>query len=688
MPEHEHTIKKRKKTHHKQSDRLLLLPSFPYYTRSFLHKSSITVVRFSVKGILATGSSDGILKFWARDLSTTSPKTIEEGSNNGNGIVFIKQYKIDHNGVKDIVFNWDGNYCALLGLPNNEGKTTIRLFDMISLDLISSILVDDKIGNICLGKYDGDLRLITCSSTTSEVSVYDPLDLESSQKDPKPLIATLELHSDSVSSICFNHTYNTFISADKSGNIEYWIPNTTSNSISVSNSSESFSFPLSTKKYQFFQFKSATSLYEFKKTKTSPVFLTSSPNGKYFAVWDNTDKIHIFRFLTGKIVLSLDEGIPSLEEKIKNLGEDDLAELETKFGPISSINKKIGFWKSERDQREGEEHNCLRNASWDASSTILIYSTPLGIKLNSLLSKSNEVYIGNHEDLIFGDVCLFQNNSFSSSDSPFSTINDNVDDVNTELEVITGGNELLKKKRMVQQRSMIITKSLNFDDPRFYLFYDDLDLQNDKIENNKNKNNVKLKNLRDILNEDPNSIITSKDKKNSKNTFNQAENKNESFKDGLPSKATLHTTLGDIVIQLFPKRTPRTVLNFITLSSNNYYNNVIFHRVIPKFMIQTGDPLGNGTGGESCWGGYFEDEFDPLLKHEKFTVSMANSGLNTNGSQFFITTEATTWLDKKHSIFGKVINGFEVVKKIESLETDKDDKPLEDVSILSISTSI
>jgi peptidylprolyl isomerase domain and WD repeat-containing protein 1 len=106
------------------------------------------------------------------------------------------------------------------------------------------------------------------------------------------------------------------------------------------------------------------------------------------------------------------------------------------------------------------------------------------------------------------------------------------------------------------------------------------------------------------------------------------------------STATLHTTFGDITIRLFPDAAPKAVENFVTHARNAYYNNVIFHRVIRKFMIQTGDPLGDGTGGESIWGKEFSDEFTPSLRHDKpYMVSMANAGPGTNASQFFITTE-------------------------------------------------
>lgn len=153
----------------------------------------------------------------------------------------------------------------------------------------------------------------------------------------------------------------------------------------------------------------------------------------------------------------------------------------------------------------------------------------------------------------------------------------------------------------------------------------------------------------------------------------------------LPEGATLHTTKGDIHVKLFPDECPRTTENFATHAKNGYYDNLTFHRVIKGFMIQTGDPLGDGTGGESIWGGEFEDEFCDKLRHDRPGIlSMANCGPNTNGSQFFVTTVSTPWLDGKHTVFGRVTKGMDTVHLVEKVKVDKHDKPLEDVKILSI----
>ena len=140
------------------------------------------------------------------------------------------------------------------------------------------------------------------------------------------------------------------------------------------------------------------------------------------------------------------------------------------------------------------------------------------------------------------------------------------------------------------------------------------------------------------------------------------------------SAATLHTNHGAIEVELFDADAPKTVENFRKLAGDGFYEGVVFHRVIPDFMIQGGDPTGTGMGGP----GYtFEDEFNDH-KVERGALAMANAGPNTNGSQFFIvTTDAAPWLDGKHTVFGKVTDGMDAVDSIEKSDTDANDKPRE-----------
>ncbi|MQS53165.1 peptidylprolyl isomerase [Companilactobacillus mishanensis] len=177
------------------------------------------------------------------------------------------------------------------------------------------------------------------------------------------------------------------------------------------------------------------------------------------------------------------------------------------------------------------------------------------------------------------------------------------------------------------------------------------------------------------------------------------------------TKVTMKTNHGDIKIQLFDEQAPKTVKNFVELAKKDYYNGIIFHRVIPDFMIQGGDPTGTGAGGESIYGETFEDEFSDELFNFNGALSMANAGPNTNGSQFFIVSNenvpkrmiksmasagypeeviaaykkgGTPWLDHKHSVFGQVIDGMDVVKAISKVKRDPGDRPVEDVVIESI----
>jgi cyclophilin family peptidyl-prolyl cis-trans isomerase len=147
-------------------------------------------------------------------------------------------------------------------------------------------------------------------------------------------------------------------------------------------------------------------------------------------------------------------------------------------------------------------------------------------------------------------------------------------------------------------------------------------------------------------------------------------------------QATVQTDKGDIVIKLFAKKAPRTVNNFVFLSEEGFYDGIIFHRVIKDFMAQGGDPTGTGTGGP----GYtFADEFDPDLRHGgPGFLSMANAGPNTNGSQFFITHTATPWLDNKHTVFGEVIEGLDVLLSIPERDPNQRDAPAVTIKTIQI----
>ncbi|RWS11099.1 peptidyl-prolyl cis-trans isomerase-like 1 [Dinothrombium tinctorium] len=154
-------------------------------------------------------------------------------------------------------------------------------------------------------------------------------------------------------------------------------------------------------------------------------------------------------------------------------------------------------------------------------------------------------------------------------------------------------------------------------------------------------------------------------------------------KNSEPPFVTLETTMGNISIELYWKHAPKTCRNFAELAKRGYYDGTKFHRIIKDFMIQGGDPTGTGRGGSSIYGKHFDDEIHPDLKHTGAgIISMANSGPNTNGSQFFITLAPTQWLDGKHTIFGRVHSGLVVVQRIGKVPVGKSNQPLDDVKII------
>lgn len=159
---------------------------------------------------------------------------------------------------------------------------------------------------------------------------------------------------------------------------------------------------------------------------------------------------------------------------------------------------------------------------------------------------------------------------------------------------------------------------------------------------------------------------------------------NQSVKSNRPV-LSIETTQGTFEVTLFPDIAPKASENFLRLAENKYYDGTTFHRVIKEFMIQGGDPAGNGTGGQSIWGKSFEDEFSPTVKFDHpGLLAMANRGPKTNGSQFFITTAKTPWLNQKHTIFGEVTKNYDVIKKLENVPTGGQDRPVEAQKIIKI----
>ncbi|KAK4197751.1 putative peptidyl-prolyl cis-trans isomerase [Triangularia verruculosa] len=378
-----------------------------------------------------------------------------------------------------------------------------------------------------------------------------------------------------------------------------------------------------------FEYKSSTNLFDFKKAKSVPTALALSPDGSRFATISFPDrKIRLFDFASAKLQRTYDESLQVIEEM------QQAGTAIQKLDPVE-------FGRRLATEREIETP-ALRdkfNLIFDESGHFLLYGSYLGVKvLNTFTNQVVKVY-GREEHYRPLALALYQGQPQKKG--------------LTTIAMAASNNPLLQESET--RDPILITTGVG--KVRFYMFTNDEEFS---------------KSTRDVQNEKP-TILGAKKTEQKK----VAET---------GTSAVIHTTYGDIHIRLFPDAAPKAVENFVTHSKRGYYNGTIFHRVIRKFMIQGGDPLGDGTGGESIWGREFEDEFS-TLKHDKpYTVSMANAGPNTNGSQFFITTEKTPWLDNKHTIFGRAVQGLDVIHRIENVKTYKE-QPVEDIKIVNIDIS-
>ncbi|OCK98738.1 peptidyl-prolyl cis-trans isomerase cypE [Cenococcum geophilum 1.58] len=378
-----------------------------------------------------------------------------------------------------------------------------------------------------------------------------------------------------------------------------------------------------------FSMKSSTNLFEFKKAKSVPSSITISPTGSQFATFSFPDrKVRVFDFASGKLYRTYDESIATVTE-MQQAGTAIQKLDDVEFGRRLAVEREL----------ESPAVRSRINVIFDETGHFILYGSILATKvINTLTNRVVKVY-GKEEPFRTLNLALYQGQPEKKGV--------------TTVAMAASDNPLLQEAE-ARDAMLVSTGSGKV---RFYMFTNDENIS---------------KSERDIQNEKPRNI--------------NAKQNVEAKPAETGTAAIIHTTYGDIHIRLFPGAAPKAVENFVTHSKNGYYNNIIFHRVIRKFMIQTGDPLGDGTGGESIWGKEFEDEFS-TLKHDKpYTVSMANAGPNTNGSQFFITTEKTPWLDNKHTIFGRAVQGLDVIHKIENARVYKE-KPEEDIKIINISIS-
>mmetsp|Transcript_71729 Transcript_71729/g.162794 ORF Transcript_71729/g.162794 Transcript_71729/m.162794 type:complete len:397 (+) Transcript_71729:262-1452(+) len=380
-----------------------------------------------------------------------------------------------------------------------------------------------------------------------------------------------------------------------------------------------------------FSFKSETHLYELLKNQTFACSLAISPDGNLFLAVCDDGRLRIFRFATARMVRAYDE---SLEMFTAAQSDPNMADLHLDrfdFGRRIAVEKEMRKSPSLMYQQ----------AIFDESCNFIVYPSMVGVKVVNIHTNKLVRVLGKVEQTErFLGVALFQGKPMKKK--------------------VEQGEAVVEGSNTSKEQADPIVICTAYKKQRFFLF------------STREPPETTADYGRDIFNEKP----------SKEDAAVAASIRTEN---PLGKQATIHTTMGDIVVKLFFQECPKSVENFTVHSKNGYYDNTIFHRVIQGFMIQTGDPQGDGTGGESIWGGEFEDEFHRSLKHDRpFTLSMANAGPNTNGSQFFVTTVPCPWLDNKHTVFGRVLQGMDVVQNIEKTPTNCDDRPLIDIKILTI----
>ncbi|KAI5121089.1 hypothetical protein M0805_008602 [Coniferiporia weirii] len=500
---------------------------------------------------------------------------------------------------------------------------TAKVFDVVNFDMINMIKLNFVPQTCCWVHRRGQAQALLAVSErdTGVIHIYD------GRGDDKPLLIVDKVHKAPVHLMTYNDRYDAVLSADENGFVEYWQP------------FEPFEPPKGAPR--MWKYKSQTDLFEFKKARSTPTSIVLSPDSNLFVTFSLPDRqIRIFSFLTGKLTRRYDESLGAIQD-MQQAGTAIHRVEDMEFGRRLAVDREL-----ELPGPDGRIPGRWINAVWDETGNFVIYPTLLGIKVVNIVTNRVVQLHGKDETVRWMNLSLYQG---APAKKGFTTV-----------AMAASANPILASKE-TRDPTLFCT---GYKRQRFYMF------------TRTEPEDMKDQGDRDVFNERP-----TRDEQ----TIAAVAPAKLGGPSPLAHSATIHTSEGDIHMRLFPEHAPRAVENFVGHARSGYFEGVIFHRVIPKFMIQTGDPLGDGTGGDSIWGREFEDEFTSELRHDRpYTVSMANAGPNTNGSQFFITTTATPWLDNKHTIFGRVHRGLEVVHTIENVRANKADKPFEDIKIINV----
>ena len=544
-----------------KSGQLEEIPSSSHYQVSFMHKAAVSHVISSARyGYVITACEEGIVKFWKRTSTVTDPQAGKARASGGKKdetptpcLEFVKSFTAHVGPLAALCIDETDDTIASIG--KNDGL--IKFYDVSTFDAKSMIKTKangPSFGGAAtfLEGNSQELLLAIGHSSDGDISIYSVESLG--------LVQTLSLHSKPVTALAYSRRHKCCISGDEMGILEIWDTTQGTSDTNVvgapcSMSNNGLEYPSKMK----------TDLYKMAKKKTHPRCISASDN--YFVVYGSDSKVRVFNLSTAKIEVRYDERLTVYSSKnFSNYGMDSV-----EFGKRAATEREI------EDQHESQIQLPSNVVALDPSERYLLISTMIGIKIidwkkNKLVKIIGKADASQYRFLTFcmclGDAKLNQQMQLARGMGKSTAVGEKKEEVNNSIVV-----------------------ALAYQQRRFFVFshFDPLlESEGDASTNN-----------RDIWNEAPTAqdqLLVSESGPGGASQIQKI------------SKAILRTTKGDIHIKLFHE-VPKTFENFTENARSGYYDGIIFHRVISSFMLQTGDPLGDGTGGESIWGGEFEDEF-------------------------------------------------------------------------------
>ncbi len=545
---------KRAKRANRQLDEI---PSSSHYQVSFMHKAAVSHVISSARyGYVITACEEGIVKFWKRTSTVTDENAPASGGKKDQPatpcLEFVKSFTAHVGPLATLCIDERDDTIASIGKKDG----LIKFYDVSTFDAKSMIKTNNtSVGGAAtfLESSSQELLLAISHASDGDISIYSVESLG--------LVQTLSLHSKPVTALAYNRRHKCCISGDEMGILEIWdaTQGTADGNIvgapcSIANNR--IEYPSKLK----------TDLYKMAKKKTHPRCISISEN--YFVVYGADYKVRVFNLSTAKIEVRYDERLSVYSSKnFSNYGMDSV-----EFGKRAATEREI------EDQYENQVHLPSQVVAMDPSERYLLISTMIGIKIidwrqNKLVKIVGKADASQYRFLTFclclGDAKMNQQMQLARGMGKSTAVGDKKEQVNNSVVV-----------------------ALAYQQRRFFVFshFDPLLKPEGDVDSTSN---------RDIWNEAP----TAQDQLLVSESGRGGASQIEKI-----SKAILRTSKGDIHIKLFHE-VPKTFENFTEHARSGYYDGVIFHRVISSFMLQTGDPLGDGTGGESIWGSEFEDEF-------------------------------------------------------------------------------